>query len=62
VSATVPTIAVVCSWCGADMGRKPWTEATEGVTHGICPACIRDMEARLYGNRGVARGLHGVRP
>ena len=35
----------ICSWCGANMG---WTEEKiSGLTHGICPACLRTWNEQL---------------
>lgn len=33
---------IQCAWCGRDLGEK---DGGEGVTHGICPACL----ARVLG-------------
>jgi len=59
VSATVPKIPVICAGCGKQTGTTYGCVGLPGrVSHTICPDCLE----RLYGNRGVARGLHGVRP
>ncbi len=35
-------IKVICAWCGKDMGEKDG-EGVEGVSHGICPACLTEV-------------------
>ena len=34
----------ICAWCGAEKGEKPG----EGITHGICEECERDLREK-YG-------------
>lgn len=31
-------IAVICAWCGKEIGRKPGLGET-GISHGICDEC-----------------------
>ncbi|HWA28096.1 MAG TPA: hypothetical protein VG734_20765 [Lacunisphaera sp.] len=39
-------MAVVCAWCGKNMGAKVCAASQVGqVSHGMCPACERAMRA-----------------
>ena len=43
-------LTIICSWCGADMGKKPcgaFNEELPRVTHSICFACKKDLETDL---------------
>jgi hypothetical protein len=43
-------LAIICSWCGADMGKKlceAFNEELPRVTHSICHACKKDLEKDL---------------
>ena len=41
-------MAVVCAWCGADLGAKVCAPSEAGKTsHGICPKCAADMRAQF---------------
>jgi len=33
-------VAVICAWCGKEMGRKPGLGET-GISHSICPECMQ---------------------
>lgn len=33
----------ICAWCGAVLGEDPDAVRPGEVTHGICPACVRDV-------------------
>jgi hypothetical protein len=57
-----------CAWCTRVKVRETWVEAgfalelisasgtcDPGLTHGICPACFREVSARAARNRAPER-------
>ena len=39
----------ICAWCKKYMGSTP---GGIGITHGICPACLKKLEAASNGQGG----------
>ena len=37
---------IVCAWCGKCMGERDG-EGIEGVSHGMCEACLNKMEVEV---------------
>lgn len=37
------TLIIRCAWCGRDMGEKDG-QGQEGVSHGICKSCAKELE------------------
>jgi len=43
-------LQVLCAWYGASLGEKP---GGDGVSHGVCPACLEKLLAHLEASRLV---------
>jgi len=39
-------IKIICSWCKKDMGEKDG-EGETGISHGMCDACMKKIEAEI---------------